>query len=278
MTGFTNPALKAFVAELGNEIVIAQVLVQRVAASYELRHGDDRLKAPQNLRTLLVAELRKFAQSTASGAFRPLHAAPNLATGWRCSVADDGVLETALNSLYPGFLADWYAGRAPVPPITHYREFTDRQSGMYRITVLLNDCQAAQVVRACCPAHFCLKRRLWTVPGLEPDPAASKSLIPCLEPCAVLLEFARKARRLEQEAKVSLEISAADLAVLRGALNTALQNPPADLREADFGHPANPRRLQLLSEKLRTLIPTKDQKGRFESEDDSELDASPPPL
>ena len=108
-------------------------------------------------------------------------------------------MEQALNQLYPGAIADWYAAQTQPVPVTNYREFTERQTGMYRIATLLDDQQAAAVIRAGCHRRCCLKRRHWLVAGLEPDPAAEKSLIPCLEPCAVLLELARQAVRLEQE-------------------------------------------------------------------------------
>jgi hypothetical protein len=72
---------------------------------------------------------------------------------------------------------------------------------MYRITQMLDDAQAREVIRACCNAGCCLKRRLWTVESLAPDAPAEKSEIPCWEPCAILLESARKAVRVEQAEK-----------------------------------------------------------------------------
>jgi hypothetical protein len=108
------------------------------------------------------------------------------------------------------------------------------------------------VIRAGCDARFCLKRRLWTVAGLPPDAAEAKSLIPCLEPCAVLMEFARKAVRIEQEEKLQLQFAPTDLATLQAALETTL----IKLGEGagDAGESINPRQLQLTLEKLRPLL------------------------
>jgi len=159
------------------------------------------------------------------------------------------MLETALQHFYPGAMADWFAAQQPSPPITNYREFTNRQTGMYRITQMLTDAQVTQVTRAGCHADFCLKRRLWTVPGLAADTPAEKSLIPCLEPCAVLLEFARKATRIEQADDVAL--SAEDAATVAALLGWALEDHAGSQREADFDNPLNPRRLRLLLEKIR---------------------------
>ncbi|MDB6015811.1 MAG: hypothetical protein JWR19_300 [Pedosphaera sp.] len=204
MAMVANPALKRFVAQMRDELVMAQVLIRRNGAGYELRQLADRGLAPESLRLVKAGDARTLAQHTATGVFRPLKSAPTLQNGWRISASSDGELELALNQLYPGAIADWAAAQTVNPPVTNYREFTQRQSGMYRITTMLDDAQAAQVIRAGCDQQFCLKRRLWTVAGLEPDDMAAKSLIPCLEPCAVLMELARKAVRIGQEEKAGL--------------------------------------------------------------------------
>ena len=199
MVTIENPALKAFVAQMGAQVVLAQVLIRRNVGRYELRHVQDRDAAAESLRAVRPVEARLLAQFTSVGEFRPLKAAPTLPTGWRIMAATDAELEQALSGLYPGALADWHAARTTNPPVTNYRSYTERQSGMYRITAKLTDALAAEVIKEGCDPAQCLKRRLWTVSGLEPDPPGNKSLIPCLEPCAVLLELARKAARTERE-------------------------------------------------------------------------------
>ncbi|KAF0177651.1 MAG: hypothetical protein FD161_2295 [Limisphaerales bacterium] len=262
MAAVNHPALAAFCAAIGSELLLAQVLVRRQPTGFELRHASDREAGADTLRLVSASELRALANHTAAGEFRPIKAAPNLRAGWLCRVASDAELELALNQLYPGALADWFAiaqaerGSTSRAPVTHYREFTMRQTGMYRITTMLTDAQAQQVIRACCDARFCLKRRLWTVDALAPDTAAAKSLIPCLEPCAVLLEFARKAVRVEQEeAKATLTLAPSEVASLLAALETAVARPRASQREADLAAADNPRRLQLLREKLQGFAP-----------------------
>lgn len=250
----TNPALEAFVAEIQNELAVAQVLIRRSAAGFELRHVDDREQSPDTLRALRLNEVRSLAQFTTRGAFRPLKSAPNLQKGWFLGAASNAELETALNQLYPGLIADWFAARPPRPPITHYREFTNRQTGMYRITQMLSDEQAARVITAGCHRRFCLKQRLWTVEGLAPDARGDKSLIPCLEPCALLLEFARKAMRIEQQEKVKIELAPDELAVVHSNLTASLEEAAPDVREGDFNSPRNPRRSQLVLAKLGPLM------------------------
>jgi hypothetical protein len=246
-----NPALKRFVAEMGEELVLAQVVIRRAGTGFECVHVNDRAAISGSLKTIAVAEALSLPQFTAGGAFRPLKSSPNLKSGWLVIAKNESELEYVLNYIYPHAIADWFVVAEGNPPITNYREFTGRQTGMYRITTMLDDTQAAQVIRACCDKRFCLKQRLWTVEGLAADGRDEKSLIPCLEPCAVLLEFARKGMRMEQEEKISLTISESDAASLEAALRIALENPRSDIREADFNAAANPRRLQLAVEKLR---------------------------
>lgn len=198
MSSVENPALKAFVTQMGTELTLAQVMIQRRGAGYELRHIDDREASADSLRQLPLTEVRSLAQYNAAGEFRPLKSAPDLRRGWRSLLANDAELESALNQLYPGAVADWFAAQAANPPVTNYREYTARQSGMYRITTMLTDVQTAEVISAVCDKSRCLKRRLWTVAGTPADEPGAKSLIPCLEPCAVLMESARQALRASQ--------------------------------------------------------------------------------
>jgi hypothetical protein len=247
MSALPHPALSALLAELGESFVLAQVLLQRRPDGIALRHVADRDALPTSLESLAIPQLRALAQATRAGTFRPLKAAPSLRTGWRAHARTDEELACALDHLYPGGLADWFAARRQAPPLTHYREYTARQTGMYRVTTHLSDAQAAAMIQACCDPGSCLKRRLWTVEGLAPD-AAAKSTLPCLEPCAVLLEFARKVARIEQEPRLQLQVSSSELASLQASLRLTLKGSSDDAaqREADFADPLNARRLRLL--------------------------------
>ena len=211
MTGIANPALETFGAQIGSELILAQVLVRRIGEGFELRHVADRSVPAKELKSVSLAELRPLTQRTESGAFRPLKSSPNLQKGWRVAVTEGPELGMALGHLYPGAVADWYAARQGQPPVTHYREFTSRQTGMYRITQLPSDQEVGMAIQSCCQPHFCLKRRFWTVAGIAPDTIETKSIIPCLEPCALLLEFVRTAVRSKHaEERNELMVSQAD--------------------------------------------------------------------
>jgi 4Fe-4S iron-sulfur cluster binding domain/DR2241 stabilising domain len=254
MPAFDNPAVNALVRELGNEQVFGEVLIRPAGRGWELRHAADRAVAAEALRELDLAETRPLAQFTGNGAFRPLKSAPNLARGWWLSAATEVELGEALERFYPGAVADWFAVRQGTASPTDYRAFTARQTGMYRITTFLDDAQAADMVRACCHRDFCLKRRLWSVGALLPDSASEKSVIPCLEPCAVLLEFARSIARLTKDNALPLPASVAEARAELQQTDAALAQPDPSVRAADFAAPANPRRLRWLREKLARVV------------------------
>jgi hypothetical protein len=173
---------------------------------------EDREAAAESLRLVKANEARTLAQFTATGEFRPLKSAPTLQRGWRMRLAGEAELELALNQLYPGAIADWHAARSEHPPVTNYREYASRQTGMYRITTMLNVSEVAAVIKEGCAAGRCLKRRLWTINGLALDAVAAKSLIACLEPCAVLMEAARTAVRSGQQEKLAEGLKVAEKA------------------------------------------------------------------
>ena len=256
VSAIANPAFEAFLEALGPEMVWGELLVRKTQDGFELCHAEDR--EVTQLQRVERSGLRQVVQFTAAKQFRPLKSAPTLQRGWNFVAADSLDLEMALQTVYPGSVADWFASRQPASPVTHYRPYTSRQSGMYRITAMLTDPQAARAIRAGCNRKFCLKQRLWTVEGLEPDRFDAKSAIPCLEPCAVLMEFARTAARLEQRSTAPVTLAADEVKAVGTLLEGQIQVGSA-IREADFSAPENPRRLQLILEKLTSASLTRDE-------------------
>ena len=259
-----NPAIATFASDIAPEKVWAEVLIRASDEEFTLRHVRDRDVPIGNLNRLTSSTLRKVAMFTSNGQFRPLRSSPDLPRGWVLICQGQAELWRALQEIYPGSVADWFAARNGAAP-TNYREFTNRQSGMYRITQLLTDTQAANVTRAACHPRFCLKRRLWTLPGLEVEEAGAKSEIPCLEPCAVLLELARKATRIEQEGKLSVQLSRSELESLLAAADLVIGSGAAGERIGNVSAPTNPRRLQLLLEKFKESLTPADDSATEES-------------
>jgi hypothetical protein len=193
-----NPWLAHFIDARWDEVVIAQVLVKRTAGGFELRHVADERAEVGALKAIRPSDARKIANFNAAGEYRPLKSTPDLPSGWMVRANSPEELEEALNNFYPNALADRFALNQTPPPITGYREFTARQTGMYRITTFLSDADLARVIENLC-AKKCLKQRLWASGEIATDPPEKKSAIPCFEPCAILLEAARKEVRVLQE-------------------------------------------------------------------------------
>ncbi|WCJ60873.1 DR2241 family protein [Fontisphaera persica] len=251
-----NPALVQFLAEIGEQFVVAQLLIERQGPeAFLLRHAEDAGESLANLQPVPLENLRERTQHNALGIFRPLRSSPDLIRGWYCRVESAAELELALDYLYPGFLADWFAVRTGTAAPTDYPAFTQRQSGMYRLTAKATPEQAAAIIQACCARPFCLKQRLWTVPGMSADRVEDKSIIPCLEPCAVLLEFARKRMRIAQETPAQLALAPTEIRGLLAAVENCLNHPDANLRVADFNAPTNPRHLLYVQQKLMSALP-----------------------
>ena len=134
-----NPDIAAFVKSFDDEIVFGQVVIRRMGNGFELRHQADSSVPSENLIDLKGTELRAWTQTAERGAFRPLKSAPNLRPGWRAAAMDGEALGLLLHYVYPGAVADWFAAGLAQPPVTSYRGFTARQTGMYRITTMLSD-------------------------------------------------------------------------------------------------------------------------------------------
>ena len=257
VSAIPNPALDAFVSRVSPEIVFAEVLVRKVSEGFDVRHAADR--DVSTTRLVPVEQLREIAQFTEHKQFRPLKSAPTLQRGWRFLARNASELEEALQCLYPNGIADWFEAQDPSPTVTHYRDFTARQTGMYRVTALLSDEQVVPIARAGCHKMFCLKRRLWAVKGLAAEEIAAKSLIPCLEPCAVLLEFARVVARIEQGEKHDVPLTLDELATVVTALERLAGTPHPDARAGDVSAPDTGLRAQLVFEKLKPLLATNDE-------------------
>lgn len=249
-----TPACQSFLASFTDSCELAQVRVARTGDAFELRHVADAADGvpTAELDRISAEELHELVQTSPEGFYRPLKSAPNLRRGWVHHVPDPEALEAVLQQLVPGALPDLHAARQSGFAAVTYRDHTNRQTGMYRLTAKLDDALVRDTTRACCQSAYCLKHRLWTAPGETAPPLPDHPVIPCLEPCAVLLELARKAMRIAQEDRPVGEFSKSELQSLHSALELAATR--AVEREADFADERNPRRNALLKLKVAALI------------------------
>ncbi len=229
-----------------NESVVGQVLLLKVESGFNMLHVDDR--EDPHLKECGVKKLRELATHDGNGRFRPLRSSPDLVQGWKIRFAEGEFIEV-LEAVYPGVAYDLLAlveGR--VEAVT-YEAFAGRQTGMYRITSMLEEPQIRLLAEAHCDKRFCLKDRLWKTGAGEETCEPKQSRYPCLEPCPMLMEFARKSVRMEQqEERVKLDLSPDDYETIEASLSALMTGGGSgEGRVADYGDPCNPRRI------MRTL-------------------------
>lgn len=132
-------------------------------------------------------DARELAKYDDAGNYRPLKTAPNLRHGWLLSLSGMDELRLALDFLYPAALGNWLAHERGELRAVPFRETLERQTGMYRVTQLITDDQAAEVIRKTCD-EGCLRRRLWNLgSGIQ------NSEVLCAEACNLLVAACRAA-------------------------------------------------------------------------------------
>jgi sirohydrochlorin cobaltochelatase len=127
-----------------------------------------------------------------AGSYRPLKTAPNLRHGWRLVLGSIEELHLALDLFYPAALGTWLAHEAHTLTAVPLRGTLGRQSGMYRVTQLITDVQAREVIQSTC-VDGCLRQRLWTIDGVNPEAVGFSLPLPilCAEACNLLVAACR---------------------------------------------------------------------------------------
>jgi hypothetical protein len=159
-------------------------------------------------------DAREIGKYTTDGKFRPVKTAPTLKSGWEMVLPDLASLHMALDFFYPAALANWLRFHEGETTATPLKEMFGRQTGMYRITGLIQDSEAQEIVGKTCQDAKCLRKVLWpwttdtpweSLPSEKctpiPQPGAHWPLY-CIEACPLLVGAARRIvrRRLKPEA------------------------------------------------------------------------------
>jgi hypothetical protein len=163
--------------------------------NFHLRHEADSHATDLEIFTS-PDDAHEIARWDSSGEYRPLKTAPNLRQGWELKLSSLADLHLALDALFPAALGNWRAvllGEKIAPPL---RDTLNRQTGMYRITGLLNRDEASRISAKLC-ATGCLRQILWPIEPQDaaPVPAAPADRIPlfCANVCSLFLGEARTA-------------------------------------------------------------------------------------
>jgi hypothetical protein len=256
-------ALAAWVDEagpVGRAFLQAHILATG-DGRYELRHRRD-AALPHHALELRSDPFaaRAIAQVTDDGEHRPLKTSPNLRGGWALVDLDARALWTALDYLYPACALHWHAGRTGTLRVTHWRETSLRQSGMYGAVKLLETPAVRNTVRACCADAVCLRRVAWEVDEATPlhlaDEGAPEgdALVPCPEACSMFISFARQVLKTERAPRQPIEglvpMGAEETKQLRAVVAAAATGTLGGVREGEFGDPLNTRRVRYLAARL----------------------------
>jgi len=251
-----RPDIDFLVSSIESSFEVAQVRIAvRPNGQYELRSKIDFEKSKEDLQNLELSDLRDWINTTESNQFSPLKSAPNLKPGWVFLAKDPLELAEALEIIYPGYVSDYYKFSTQGDSVAQdYPDYTSRQTGMYRSTSALDSEDIADMVHGCCDAKFCLKSRQWQwANGGFKDEMGSPSNIPCLEPCAVLLELARIQAKSKLSDQISISFSDRELDVIEGALKAHSEKLPNGMREGDVFKVNHPKRIQIIMEKLKRI-------------------------
>jgi sirohydrochlorin cobaltochelatase len=186
-----------------DRLLIGEVLLGR---DFTLRHADDAGRDDLRVHTS-PRDARLIARYDEAGGYRPLKTAPNLIRGWLLQASTLKGMELALEFLYPGALGLWLSFLRGTLRPTGMRGTLDRQTGMYRITQLLREDQALELVGARCCSSGCLRSVLWDLePGKPvvslPEEKRTLSGLPadripliCRELCNLVVAAARPIAR-----------------------------------------------------------------------------------
>jgi len=191
---------------------IGQVRIEpQDGGSFVLSHVDDG-NSTERVSYKGAIAAREIARNRASGGFRSLHSAPDLACGWQLDVEDVAALKLALDFFYPaavGLAAKAERGALGATPL---REYLGRQTGMYRFTNTITDGQAFEIIAKACDSATCCQRQiLWPLaPGQPLEGAAASKALPsiqdkaiplfCVEACPRIVGPARQAAKKNHEA------------------------------------------------------------------------------
>ncbi len=160
----------------------------RIEPGIRLRHVADTAE-PTDVFTR-PEDAREIAKYDAAGAYRPLKTAPNLRRGWELRLESVEDLRLALDLFYPAALGLWLGLQAGTLTGTPLRATLGRQTGMYRVTQLIRDDQATELIAKTCAAG-CLRHRLWEIDKPLAGPASALPELLCAEACNLLVAACR---------------------------------------------------------------------------------------
>lgn len=224
---------------------------------YDLRHVADADEPGEALDAFTdPLDAREIAREDDDGQYRPLKTAPTLRTGWCVPDLAPADLCEAIEYLYPATIANWYREREEALDLTHWTETMERQTGIYNVNERWDRGEGHEhvewVAEACCSDAECLKRREWQYDeSTDIAVDGGEGQFPCREPCSMVVSATRKWTRLESEETRTYEfaLTPSEKAQLEAVIDAVADGRAGEVRDADFGDPANRWRVRFLRAK-----------------------------
>lgn len=141
--------------------------------------------------------VRDLVSQDAIGRYRPLAGARSLPHGWQASCATSAELAAVVDEIYPLALAHLEQWREGTLRIVPFADALSRQTARYAVSNELSPAGRDAAADSLCGC--CVKQPLWRSPS---DPApfdAPLQVIPCPEPCSVLVSLCREAALWEKK-------------------------------------------------------------------------------
>ena len=142
------------------------------------------------------ANLREWARTDALGRYRPLSGAGSLRADWHVRLETLTGLSEALDAIYPlaeAHAAAWETGTLAISDLDSVLR---RQTGRYAIAANLGERNRRIAAQVLCGR--CVRVPVWD-DGPVPPASPEETMIPCPEPCSVLVSLCREAALWERD-------------------------------------------------------------------------------
>jgi hypothetical protein len=141
--------------------------------------------------------VRELVSQDASGRYRPLAGARSLPSGWQVECPTSSELGAIIDAIYPLALAHLEQWREGTLRVVSLADTLSRQTARYAVSNDLTSASRDAAADALC--GYCVKQPLWRRPS-DPAPVdVPLQVIPCPEPCSVLVSLCREAALWEKK-------------------------------------------------------------------------------
>ena len=141
--------------------------------------------------------VRELVSQDSAGRYRPLAGALSLPPRWRVQCQTRSELVTIVDAVYPlapAHIEQWREGSLRIVSLA---DVLSRQTARYAVSNDLRPAGRTAAAESLCGR--CVKQPVWSHPSDAPPADAPVQVIPCPEPCSVLVSLCREAALWEKK-------------------------------------------------------------------------------